>query len=345
LGKTADAFPIKLSIIIVNWNTADLLKKCLNSIIENIPEFSYEIIVFDNGSEGHSRKVLQEFSEVRKIYNDKNIGFAAANNQAVKHSIGEYILFLNPDTEIHSDILTPAIKFLENSSYGILGVRLRLPNGEIQISSGNFPSIKTMIFQTLYLRLLKLRLVRMITILAQISGVQASQLLKNNQLWDPFQVNPVDWVSGAFLILHRNDFLESGMFDEQFFVFAEEFDLCYRLKLRGIRAVFWGKDEIIHHSGASTKKFPIVNFLQRFSANLRFYVKHYSGVEVLVYRFFVILGYSLAGIFLFFKALVSSKSKRKKIYQKYKAYFKLVAQFLQFRIDKNDNPKKTEFTG
>ena len=337
MGKTVDTFPIKLSIIIVNWNTADLLQKCLDSIIENRPGFSCEIIVFDNSSEDHSRKVLLKFPEVRKIYHDKNIGFAAANNRAFKQSTGEYILFLNPDTEIRSNVLTPAIKFLENSSYGVLGVRLRLPNGEIQISSGNFPSLKTMIFQNFYLMLIKLHLEKIITILTRISGVRASQLLKNTRLWDPFQVNPVDWVSGAFLILHRKDFMESGKFDEQFFLFAEEFDLCYRLKLRSIQAVFWGEDEIIHYSGASTKKFPTENFLQHFSANLRFYVKHYSGVEVLVYRFFVIFGYSLAGIFLFFRALISNKSKKKKIYQKYKAYFKLVAQFLQFRIDKNEN--------
>ena len=148
----------KLSIIIVNWNTAQFLKKCIQSIYDYSPRFQFEIIVFDNGSTEDCRTVLKNFPDVKAILHPDNLGFTAACNRAAKLSDGEFLLFLNPDTEISYDVLSPSVEFLQTQDFSILGVRLILPDGCVQISSGNFPSLNVSIFQNLYLFLGKIGL-------------------------------------------------------------------------------------------------------------------------------------------------------------------------------------------
>jgi GT2 family glycosyltransferase len=322
----------ELSIIIVNWNTADLLDICLQSIYRHKPLFDFEIILFDNNSGDHTKEILKGFPQVKTIFNPQNIGFAAANNRAAEISSGKYLLLLNPDTKICSDIFTPALNFIENSSYGVLGARLRLPDGSVQVSSGNFFSLRTMIFQNVYFVLKKLRFIKLIPFLSKLSGVSVSQLLKIDDLWDPYRNHEVDWTSGAFFLLHRRDFYNIGKFDESFFLFGEEFDLCYRLREQGIKAVFWGQDEIIHHSGASIKKFPTENIIRHSNGALLFYRKHYSSFHVALYKLIKIISFmfSISAISL---TIVFRNQKREKLIQQRRAYLKLISKFISDKID------------
>ncbi len=326
----------KLSIIIVNWNTADLLKKCLDSVFAHQPPFDFEVIVFDNASADNTRQILSDFPKIQSIYHDKNIGFAAANNMAVQYCSGEFLLLLNPDTEIKSDILTRSVEYMEHSNFAILGVRLRLPDGKIQVSSGNFPSLRTMISQNIYSAMLRLHMKAPVRILSRLLGTEISQLFHRYGLWDPFTIQRTDWVSGAYFLLRREDFLETGKFDEQFFLFSEEIDFCFRAAKRGKQAVFWGKDEILHYSGGSLTQFPEQSFLRHLNSTLYFYRKHYSPATAATYKIFVISGYFAAAVLLTLQLMAKRGNEKLPISQKRSAYLKLIRQYLSSGAQ-NDN--------
>jgi GT2 family glycosyltransferase len=323
----------ELSIIIVNWNTADLLKACLKSVYKHSPSISFEIIIFDNNSEDYSREMLKSFPQVKIIFNSRNIGFAAANNRAAEICRSEYLLLLNPDTEIRSNIFTPALNFIKKSSYGVLGARLRLPDGNVQVSSGNFLSLQTMIFQNVYFVLKKTGFIKTIPFLSKLSGVSVSQLIKIDYLWDPYRNHEVDWISGAFFLLSRRDFYSVGKFDESFFLFGEEIDLCYRLRQQGIKAVFWGQDEIFHHSGASIKEFPTENIVRHYNSALLFYKKHYSCFHVALYKSIKIISFIFSISVISLTIVFKNRESRKKLIQRRSAYFRLISNFISDKID------------
>ena len=137
---------MKLSIIIVSWNVRDELLDCLRSIEQNRPSHSYEVIIVDNAStDGTIDAVQKDFSEVKSIANTENRGFAAANNDGVEHSRGEYILFLNPDTVLHPHSLDVLIEFMDiHEDAGACGPKLLYSDGTIQPSTRRFPDFSCM---------------------------------------------------------------------------------------------------------------------------------------------------------------------------------------------------------
>lgn len=282
--------------MIVNWNTADLLDACLASIYRHTAGIRFETIVFDNASADHSREVLGKYPEVSAIFHPENSGFAAGNNRAAARARGEFLLLLNPDTEIRDNIFPELIAYLKESPYRVLGPRLLLPDGSVQMTSGNFPGLRSMLFQNIYSLLKNIRLSALIQPLAALAKVPAGQFIGMDRWWDPTQIHPVDWVSGACMLLRREDFLEVGRFDEDFTLYAEEFELCYRLAKAGKKALYYGPGAVLHHSAASTRQFRERSHILRAQAMLRFYEKFRPGGETLVYRLLVIAANALGAL-------------------------------------------------
>ena len=227
-----------LSILIVSWNTRDMLVKCLNSIVKNEPSFEYEIIVVDNGSRDGTVETVTSFfghnKRIRVIPSLKNLGFARANNLAYENSAGEYILMLNPDTEVQDDALQTLVDYLAgHPGVGIVGPKLVNPDGSLQESVRRFPDVwsSLLVFSGLH------RFIR-----------------PRRYLMDGFdygQTAGVDQVMGAALLTRRKIIQELGFLDPKFYLWYEEVDFCRRVKSRGYEVKFF-PGAVVAHAGAQS---------------------------------------------------------------------------------------------
>lgn len=239
--KPADA--LTLSIIIVSWNVRDLLRECIRSVQSNLslPPDEYEIIVVDNASDdGSAEMVRRDFEAVSLIANEKNLGFGVANNQAFRACRGRWVLLLNPDALVVDESITRMLDVLENDpEIGAVGARLTNTDGSRQASSaGSFPTTSNVACHYLFLnRLLPARLLPPALFLAR----------------DPETVREVDWVSGACMML-RCAALEGTIFDERFFMYGEDMELCARLRANGWNVVHAPGARVIHYLGGSMKR-------------------------------------------------------------------------------------------
>lgn len=234
-----------LSILIVSFNTKGMLEQCLHSIRRHPPSMSYEVFVVDNGSkDGSPALVAERFPEVHLIANSDNRGFAAANNQALSVAKGEVILFLNSDTELLAGSLDLLIRHLDsNQKVGVVGPTERTGDGIPYPTICPFPTLS-------YLFLTH-------------SGLR-HRFYKNRvinpyrRVWEKAQVTGeptvVDWLSGASLMVRRKVLEEIGFFDERYFFYMEETDLCKRARAAGWLVVFVPTAMIIHHGGQSEGK-------------------------------------------------------------------------------------------
>lgn len=231
-----------LSIIIVNWNVKPLLSRCLESIFQNAPHFDFEIFVVDNASTDGSREYLKEISDNKDnlyvILNEKNLGFAKANNQAISQAKGEYILFLNPDTKIYAQSLEKMVLSLkEHKDWGMVGCKLIDVEGKVQSSIRPFPS-----FFFLLAELLKFhRFFPFLPIWSYYFGFD----------FDYSKKGEVDQIMGAFLMTKREVLEQVGWFDENFYIWFEDVDLCYRVKKAGWKNYYNPEAEILHYGGQS----------------------------------------------------------------------------------------------
>lgn len=232
------------SIIIVNYNSRELLSRCLNSISINSNQVTSEVIVIDNNSQDDSVSYLHKsYPGIRLIENNKNVGFGKACNQGIKIARGKYIILLNSDCEIFTNTLSQLKHLTEGlipkDRIGIIGGKLLNPDGTLQFSYGRFPTV----FSTI-LDLFKPPERRKV----QVSGYDIPHY--------------VDWVTGAFMIINRNIFTEIGYFDENYFMYYEETDLCFRAKARGWQILYDPLSQVMHKTPHSTKKENIPLFIQ-----------------------------------------------------------------------------------
>lgn len=300
----------KLSIIIVSYNTKELLIGCLSSIFDSLENVDFEIIVVDNNSkDGSTKEVQNHFPQVRLIENQNNKGFAAANNQALKLMRGKYVLLLNPDTLVVNSSLTKMVEFIEeNKRTGIVGCKILNPDGSLQASAFPLPTLKDLI----------------------LSGFAASWKFWGRYIqrypsrhYLPQKPVRVGWVSGACLMIRKKTIDEIGLLDENFFLFSEDVDWCIRASRKGWAVVFYPEATIIHYGGQSAQKnlaLKIASFYQK-----RFYFgkKHFGKLALLTLKlisFFELIGKGLiVGIFL----KMDSKERQARL-KGYKQAFKLI---------------------
>jgi GT2 family glycosyltransferase len=228
---------IDLSIIIVNWNTKDLLIQCLKSLKQTLQRLKMEVFVVDNGStDGSKDAVRAEFPEVIFIENRLNLGFAKANNQAMRLSKGKYILLLNPDTQVKEGAIDTLKAFMDiHPEAGVVGAQLLNSDGSKQNSIANFPSLATELLNKSLLRWL---------FPGRFPG-------KERTYSEPIKV---DSVIGACMMVRREAIEQVGLFDEDYFLFLEETDWCYRFGRAGWKIYHHPQAEIYHFQGKSAEK-------------------------------------------------------------------------------------------
>jgi len=250
----------EIAIIIVNWNTKDLLRACLESIYKYPPHVDFEVIVVDNAStDGSPEMVKAEFPQVVLIQNEENVGFAKANNQAIRQSESNFVLLLNSDTEVLKGSIDELYGLMqETPKIGIAGPLIRNSGNQIEESCGN---IQTPI-------------AILATKLSRISPALASFTRRLASHRTPKGLECVGWVTGACMLIRRTMLNDIGLFDESFFMYFEDSDLCYRASRAGWHVMVDESIEIFHHRGASKAIKSQPNKFYRKSMR-RFYGKHF----------------------------------------------------------------------
>lgn len=253
-----------LAIVIVNWNTRDMLRDCLHSVYASLDDLVAEVLVVDNASsDGSAAMVEDEFPGVRLIANHDNRGFAAANNQAMKLSRGRYVLLLNPDTIVAPDTLSRMIRYAdENPDAAVIGGQVYETEHCIQQTCFRYPDpVNTLLTETGLSRLF--------------SG---SRLFGRSWMgdWDRRSEREVDVVSGMFMLARREAIEQVGFMDEDFFIYAEEADWCHRFRRAGWRCVFTPAARIIHRDGGgkSTEQMSVRMYVQMQKSLLMFQRKN-----------------------------------------------------------------------
>ncbi|HTW78142.1 MAG TPA: glycosyltransferase family 2 protein [Terracidiphilus sp.] len=257
---------VKLSIIVLCWNDRRVIADCMRSIYETTHSTELEVIVSDNGSTDGSIEFLRStYPAVRVIENGRNLRFARGNNVGISSSRGEYVLILNPDTIIHEGTLDKMVAFADrHSQAGAFGCRVLNPDGSYQVSARPFAACRNEWIAALYLRSLG-RLHRWFT-------------ADSYPGWKGTSEREVDWVSGCFIFV-RGALLKSiSGFDEQFFYYYEDMDLCRRIRHSGYPILYSPDATITHLGGQSTKgRFPALAFILDGQITRYLYYNKYFG--------------------------------------------------------------------
>jgi len=262
-----------LSIIIVTWNSEEFIKNCLTSIFSSKGSIDFEVILIDNASQDGTIKIINEFkSEVKLICNQKNLGYAKGNNQGIEITRGEYILLLNPDVELKENCLQLMLDFMErHEEIDGLGPQLLNPDGTIQPSCREFPDFSILLWE--------------------ISGL--SFLFPKSKIFGRWRMGYFDFQSsrevdqpmGSCLLLRRKTLENAGVLDENFPIFFNDVDLCYRIKKDGGKLYFFPEAKAFHYKGGSTQKVKPEMIASAHLSFFKFLFKYKKGVlnKILVY--------------------------------------------------------------
>lgn len=225
---------VDVSIVIVNYNTAELTMQCIASIRMKVREIRYEIIVVDNNSADRSVDLLEKEIDVQVIRNTENIGFGRANNQGAQAAKGTYLFFVNSDTYFLNDAAGILFDFMEskkNDDVACCGGMLLTPDGNPQASYGNFPSLWGTIAQVGFYRFFRKHFFDKMTIAVSDSGKETKE---------------VDYISGADLFVRADLFRKIGGFDPDFFLYFEETELAWRFRKAGFKSIWLPEAEMVH---------------------------------------------------------------------------------------------------
>jgi len=257
--------PPELSVCIVNWNTRELLDRCLVSIRETAADLAVEVIVVDNASADGSVAMLRErHADVTVICNEQNVGYAAANNQALGVARAPFALLLNPDIIVQPGAMQQLLRFAdEHPRAAAVAPRLVHPDGRLQHSCRTFPTPDVVIYEALGLSRLFPR--------SKIFG-------KWRMTWWGYdQARPVEQPMASALLLRRAALQEVGMFDEQFRIFFNDVDLCKRLWEAGWEVWYDPSAVMVHYGGAATSQVRREMIAESHRSFMQFYRKHYRG--------------------------------------------------------------------
>lgn len=296
---------MQLSIIIVSFNTKDITLACIRSIKKYTKGVTYEVIVVDNGSTDASAQAARSLG-ARVIENRENLGFAAANNQGFRVAKGEYVLFLNSDTLIKNNVLAEMVAWVaKDPKVGVVTCGLKNKDGSMQATGGYSPTL---------LRVFSWMTIQDFPLVDKIIKPfhplhSKSFFLKGDEFYK--SKKELDWVTGAFLMTRRDVLKKAGGWDESFFMYVEEVDLCYRIKALGYQVWYLPKWNIVHLGGASSRTSEF-SLLSEYKGIKKFYKKHYPLWQYGLLRLFLKIG-ALGRILLF--AILEGKEAAK-IYAK-----------------------------
>jgi GT2 family glycosyltransferase len=268
--------PSLISVVIVSYNTREMTLKCLEALFTSLTAIPAEVWLVDNAStDGTVADVQRHFPQVRVIANDRNVGFGTANNQAMRQASGKYILLLNTDAFVQPTTLSTLAEYLDNHpDIAAIGPRLLNADGSLQHSCYRFPSPSRTMFENLLLT----------------AAFPNNSLVGDLRNWPHDVERDVDFVIGACLLLRYSVLKTIGLFDEGFFMYAEETDLFYRLKTSGWRTVFVPTAECTHLGGGSGKEQSARVFCEFRRGQEKFFRKHYGLLGLIWYRVWMTFG-------------------------------------------------------
>ncbi len=304
-----------LSIILLNWNTRDLLAQSLRSLQLPQEGITFEVVVVDNASSDGSRDMIRaDFPDVKLHANPRNIGFGAGNNTGIPLTTGRYILFLNTDTVVEEHALAKIVQYADaNPDIGILGAKLLNEDGSLQYSCRRYPNLLTGFFRNTPLGRLMPQ-----------NRFASDYLMKS---FDHETPRDVDWVSGAALMMRRTLYDQIGAFDDDYFMYCEDVDLCWRANHASLSSIASVKDlaprksvnvftvgqeeekpqgtwrvtyfpdaRIYHYIGKSSDKAPTRMTYEFHRSQYLFYKKHYRPFTPLLIRPLIPLGIALRAV-------------------------------------------------
>lgn len=262
-----------LSIIIVTYKEKELLRKCLRSVFASQTYFKYEVVVSDcDSNDGTTEMVRQEFPQAKFLDNKKNLGFSKGNNVAIRHATGRFLLLLNADTQVKADTLDLSVKYMDSHpDVGAMGGKVLLPNGKLdKACRRKFPNPANA-----FLRLFGLR---------KLSDYNISTPIDDEV--------EVDAIMGAFFMVRKFVVDQVGFLDEEFFMYGEDLDWCWRIKEKGWKIMYYPKAEITHFKYGASKSIPFRTIRWAHTAMKIFYRKHYSKKYNWFFNELVYLGIS-----------------------------------------------------
>lgn len=262
-----------VSIIIVSWNVCDLLRQCLRSL----PGEAEVIVVDSASSDGTPEMVAAEFPGVHLIAHHENLGYSKGNNIGLEAATGEYLFILNPDTVVEPGALERLQQYLEeHPQVAMVGPQLVYGDGQPQSSRRRFPSPWTAIFESTWLQ-------------AYAPPGMLDHLYGRDL--PPDQAVEVDWIVGAAVLLRREAYHQVGGFDEGFFMYSEEIDLCKRLKAAGWGVAHEPAARVIHHEGRSSAQVPAVTHIRFNTSKVRYLRKHHGRLAAGLVRTVILVSF------------------------------------------------------
>lgn len=272
----------ELTVIILSWNTCDLLSKCLSSLFNCGGEVNFEVLVIDNGSsDGSQQMVRNKFPQVQIVENEKNLGFAGGNNQGISLSKSPFVLLLNSDAFITENALISLMELMRKyKKAGIVGGQLINPDGSFQASNSKFPGLwqEFLILSGLG-RLFK----------GRYYPSRGPEAKKGPQI--------VDYVEGACLLARRDAIEQAGYLSEDYFMYSEEVDWCYSMFKAGWQVWYQPNAKIIHLGGASSQNRQTDREGDLYRSRVIFFRKHYGSIKVLILKWMIIVFVALKSIF------------------------------------------------
>ncbi len=268
-----------LSIIIVSWNVAELLRACLQSIIQSsLGQYTIEILVVDSASSDHSVQMVRDhFPQVKVLPQTTNVGFSRSNNIGLLASTGRYIFLLNPDTEIVGNALAQMITYMDaNPSVGILGPHTLNTDGTTQSTRRRFPTLALGFVESTWLQKFAPK--------NMLAHYYATDVADDS-------VTDVDWVQGSALFTRRDVYTQIGGLDENYVMYSEEMDWCKRAKSAGWRVIYFGTVDIVHHGGKSSEQVTSRKHIYFQESKLRYFRKFHGWLPAQALRLFLLLSY------------------------------------------------------
>jgi hypothetical protein len=281
------SFPM-ISAVIVTWNAKKYVEECLRSLRDNT-DVPIETIVVDNASkDGTNELVKDEFPNIKLIQNEKNLGFAKANNIGISQSHGKYICLVNSDVNVFPGCLRKLIEFMEaNPKVGLLGPQMLGPQHDIRRSSSRLPTIWNTFCRALALEKLFPG--------SRFFGAQLMSDFQHDRTME------VEVLNGWFWVVRREAMEQVGYLDERFFIYGEDIDWCHRFRDAGWRLVFYAEASSLHYGGASSSAAPTRFYIEMQRANLQYWKKHHGYgscfcycCAIFLHQFIRAIAYSLA---------------------------------------------------
>ena len=264
---------LSLSVILVNYNGSSFLYECLKSLEQYINIYNYEVIIVDNCSTDDSIKIIKDyFPSFKLICSQTNLGFGKANNLAVKHSEGQYLLFLNTDTILVENTPQILLDYLNrNKDVAAIGSRITFQDGSYQLSCGELPNLLIECFYKIRAMLDS----KLHYILSRIY----------NKLYAKEQ--EVGWVTGACMMMQRGTFEKLNGFDETFFMYFEDVDICKRIHDMGLKVIYYPQTSLIHLLGGSSQNIKKKVSTYYRDSQLYYYQKHLGSLQTYLLKFYL----------------------------------------------------------